>query len=445
MDNTEPVIVYTLPPEKAQHNARTGLVETYHVKTQKHVVAFPDGSKEQFAKHNLFFASRRDAYFATQHEQLRPLEDFSAVQLGPYGHDLVATADIPAGILLRTTTLDVCMTRGEIAQIEAEFEAFLHRDLFRLMGKPPKSSTIIFDTNYTPALVFIGAVAQLTEHPIIKELMRYDCFAHECLTLELRRGSGPDRIWLKFWIDKLTQLGRSPKEVYRLYHLTRNLSWSSPDRDMLIFDILLYCANTPNKRWEEYEKVMEGLQDNSVDIYSDQYLSTFMMSPPNKVKDMKVYFMIAVKKGDLIELDYALAYVSDRCDTVLNILNMNTTDGALFQVVRQHHQERESQSARALPRIHRAQSRALQARQAACERAHDVVGAPAHHVHLCQDQPAPLRQRGLPQAHGVSLRLRQVQDRQVLRQGLPDRRVEGGAQDRVQDRRRQVDKFTSSS
>ena len=95
---------------------------------------------------------------------------------------------------------------------------------------------------------------------------------------------------------------------------------------MLTFDILLYCANTPNKRWEEYEKVMEGLQDNSVDIYSDQYLSTFMMSPPNKVKDMKVYFMIAVKKGDLIELDYALAYVSDRCDTVLNILNMNTTD-----------------------------------------------------------------------------------------------------------------------
>ncbi len=54
--------------------------------------------------------------------------------------------------------------------------------------------------------------------------MRYDCFAHECLTLELRRGSGPDRIWLKFWIDKLTQLGRSPKEVYRLYHLPRNLS-----------------------------------------------------------------------------------------------------------------------------------------------------------------------------------------------------------------------------
>jgi hypothetical protein len=51
--------------------------------------------------------------------------------------------------------------------------------------------------------------------------MRYDCFADPCLTLELRRGSANDRVWLAFWIHKLAP-ARSPEHVYHLYHFVRN-------------------------------------------------------------------------------------------------------------------------------------------------------------------------------------------------------------------------------
>jgi hypothetical protein len=95
---------------------------------------------------------------------------------------------------------------------------------------------------------------------------------------------------------------------------------------MVTFGVPLCCANAPDEVWEEYEKVMDGLQDTSVDIHSGQYLSTFMMSPPDKGKHMKVYFMHHVQKGALLVLDYARGYASNSCDTVLHILSMHRTD-----------------------------------------------------------------------------------------------------------------------
>jgi hypothetical protein len=186
------------------------------------------------------------------------------------------------------------------------------------MEKPRDSPKIMFDLGHTASRTFIGAVAQLTTHPIIAELMRYDCFTDSCLTLELRRGSATDRVWLAFWIDRLAPACPST-QVYHLYHFVRNFAWPSPDGLSLTFGVPLCCANCPQERWEEYEKVMDGLQDASVDVLGDQYLSTFMIDPQDSGEHMKVYVLFHVRKGAPLVLDYARGYASSRGDTVLHI------------------------------------------------------------------------------------------------------------------------------
>jgi len=323
MPNPERVIVYALPPQRAQLNGRFGSAVPCHRDSNAFNVTFPDGSTQQLHKRNLFFVARRLAYFAAPLAQLAPLEAYTAVQPGPHGRELVATADIPAGTLLQTAVLNVCMTPAESAQVEAQFEAFVRANLWRLMEKAPDDDKEYFEVVATPARVFIGAVAQLTAHPIIAELMRYDCLTDDCLTLELRRGCANDRVWLAFWIHSLAPV-HSPEHVYHLYHFVRNFCWPDPDGLTLTFGVPLCCANAPDAVWAQYERVMHGLQDASVDVLADQYLSTFMMDL-HKGEHMKVYIMHHVPKGAPLVLDYGRGYVASLSDTVLHILDTNRT------------------------------------------------------------------------------------------------------------------------
>jgi hypothetical protein len=323
MPNPESVIVYALPPQRAQLNGRFGSAVPDGNDSNAFNVTFPDGSTARLPEHNLFFAARRLAYFAAPLAQLAPLEACTAVQLGPHGRELVATADIPAGTLLQTAVLNVCMTPAEVAQVETQFEAFVLANLWSLMEKSPDDEKEYFEVVATPARVFIGAVAQLTTHPIIAELMRYDCFTDDCLTLELRRSNANDRVWLVFWIHRLAPC--PPTRVYHLFHFVRNFAWPSPDGLALTFGVPLCCANAPDAVWAQYERVMDGLQDASVDVLADQYLSTFMMDL-HKGEHMKVYIMHHVPKGAPLVLDYGRGYAASRADTVLHILGMSRNE-----------------------------------------------------------------------------------------------------------------------
>ena len=153
-------------------------------------VVFADGATVAAKEHNLFHAAR--THYVTPDERLTRLEDVASVQPGPYVRVVVATASVPADTLLTTTTLNVCLVPEEIAVIDARFAQWVRANLSKLMEREPKSSTIIFHTDYAPAVRFVSKLAQRKDHPIIAGLMQYDCFSHECLTLNLRRSCGPE-------------------------------------------------------------------------------------------------------------------------------------------------------------------------------------------------------------------------------------------------------------
>jgi hypothetical protein len=324
-DDANTVLVFGLPFGKDHYNRRLGLVQSYHAKSKMHTVAFADGDTVKVKKHNLFYATRE--HFLTTGAQLTRLEDVTSVQPGPYGRGVFATADIPAGTLLTTTTLNVCMAPEDIVALDAKFAQWIHTSLFKLMEKEPKSSTIMFDMNHAPALRFVGKLAQLQHHLIIAGLMQYDCFSPACLTLNMRRSCGPEFCWLQFWIEELAKVGFAPPLVYHLWHLVRNYSWPSATGDMISFGYRLCIANCEPRRWAEYEKVMEGLQDVCLDIYADRKLSMAMMSPPQKDSNMHLFLTHALKIGDELFFDYDLAYVSNKADTLRGIFFMEKEQG----------------------------------------------------------------------------------------------------------------------
>jgi hypothetical protein len=327
-DSADPVLVFGLPPDKHHHNRRLGIVTSFHARSRTYRVAFADGATVTAKQHNLFHAAR--THFVTLSSGLaRPtrLEDVASVQPSPHGRGVFATADIPAGTLLTTTTLNVCLAPEEIAAIDARFAAWVHANLFRLMEKQPKSSTIMFSTDHAPAVRFLSKLAQHMRHPIIAALMQYDCFSPACLTLNLRRSSGNEFCWLQFWIDELGKVGFAPALVFHLWHFASTYSWPSAAGDVLTFGVLLCSANCAPERWAEYEKVMEGLQDVALDVYADRKLSMAMMSPPQKGSNMHLFLTHALKAGDELLFDYDLKYVSNKADTLRGIFFMHHEEG----------------------------------------------------------------------------------------------------------------------
>ena len=96
---------------------------------------------------------------------------------------------------------------------------------------------------------------------------------------------------------------------------------------MITFGYTLCTANCDPRRWAEYEQVMEGLQDVSLDIYADRKLSMAMMSPPQKDKDMHLFLTHALNIGDELFFDYDLKYVSNKADTLRGIFFMQKEQG----------------------------------------------------------------------------------------------------------------------
>jgi hypothetical protein len=96
---------------------------------------------------------------------------------------------------------------------------------------------------------------------------------------------------------------------------------------MLTLGYTLCSANCAPERWAEYEKVMEGLQDVSLDIYADRKLSMAMMSPPKEDDNMHLFLTHALKIGDELLLDYDLGYVANKADTLRGVFFMQQEEG----------------------------------------------------------------------------------------------------------------------
>jgi hypothetical protein len=324
-DAAERVIVYGLRDADAQHNSRIGHTHSYNFDTKLFTIVLDGGATVDIRANNLFFVSKAGQYFAKPIDTLPFITEVTRIERRPNGWSVVATEAIPAGTLRGAPSFRVSLTRPEIEVIEHEFERFLRDNLFRLMGRDSAHDTIAFEPHYNPAIVFVGAVAEVMHTSNITSIIEYDPVSRACLEREWRRCNGPDLLWFEFWRRKLAHL--APVDVFALWILVRNSPWPSLDRLSLIFGQTICFMECHPDREKEYSKVMAGQQNADVDNLRDRYLSTFMMTPPDAGDHMKAYFMKDVAPGEHVYTDCGLSYVSDLCDTILNFLYMPRAEG----------------------------------------------------------------------------------------------------------------------
>jgi hypothetical protein len=226
----------------------------------------------------------------------------------------------------------VQLTRAEVTRIETEYMRFVYDNLYHLMVRGPKEPKIRFQPHYSPALVFVGAVAARAtfNNPIIQNVLAYDPMLPECLEHQWRRSNGPDLLWLEFWRRRLHKTHK-PAQVFHIWHMVNNSAWPSLDRLSLVFGETICFTECHPLRVAEYEKVMAGTQNADEDPYADRYLSAFMMTPPGCGDHVTAYFLKDVEAGETLYTDFGTTYVSNLCDTVLNFVFMdNDTDGEQF-------------------------------------------------------------------------------------------------------------------
>ena len=324
----ERVIVYGLSGDNAKYNALFAHVQCYDRRRNLFCVAFADPKIDMglwVNGRNLFFCSHANEYFARPVDKLDWITDFTAVR---YDADcrpsVVATKPIPAGALLACPSFRVALTRDEIRDIEDEFQVFLQAQLAALMGRTQHLERIVFETNYNPVLPFIGAVAKAWRHPSIVAISFYDPVADACLEQEWRKLNGPDLLWYEFWRTKLAPL--PALDVWHVWHLVRNYPWPSLDRRSLVFGQTVCLMQCHPKRLLEYDKVIDGELNANEDTLQHEYLSSFMMTPPECGPAIKAYFLQGVDVGQPVYTDNGVSFVVNPCDSILSFLFMDPPD-----------------------------------------------------------------------------------------------------------------------
>jgi hypothetical protein len=334
MPQKERVIVYGLSGDMAKHNLRIGTVQAKNPDSFQVTVAFADGTTVTVSDRFCFFTSLAGQYFEPQ--AFLPslhITQYTQVSIDPVNGNkrIVATKRIPASMLLATASHRVQLTREQVTRIETEYMRFVYDNLYHLMGRGPTEPKIRFQPNYSPALVFVGAVAARAtfNNPIIQTVLSYDPMLPERLEYQWRRSNGPDLLWLEFWRRKLEKTHK-PEQVFHIWHMVINFAWPSLDRLSLVFGETICFTECHPLRVAEYEKVMGGTQNADEDRYADQYLSVFMMTPPGCGDGVTAYFLKDVEPGETLYTDFGVTYVSNLCDTVLNFLFMDEGDGEQF-------------------------------------------------------------------------------------------------------------------
>jgi len=334
MPKKERVIVYGFGAhsDMAKYNLCIGTVQAKNPDIFQVTVTFADGTTFTISERYCFITSQAPQYFEPEAFliEFRDVTKFTQVVIGPdENKHIIATKRIPAGILLNTHSHRVKLTIEEINKIKNEYEKFVQDNLYALLGRRQTEPKIMFQQNYSPAIVFIGAVAAhvILKNPIIKSVMSYDPMLPKRLEDLWRRTNGSDLIWLEFWRRKLKI--HTPKDVFHIWHMVNNLAWPSDDRLSLIFDETICFTRCHPLRWAEYEKVMAGAQNADNNKYPYQYLSDYIISPPERGDDVSVLFLNTIEAGETINKDFGI-YVSNICDTVLNFLFMNENDGEQF-------------------------------------------------------------------------------------------------------------------
>ena len=325
------VLLFGLQHEdKKQYNGCLAHVHAYNVQKNKHEVVVR-GKKIRVHRDCLFFVARSRTYFATPVERVRPLADVAAVQSTPFGQQVVATQPIKTGTVLRESTVDLCMSAREIAAVEKQFFLFAKQNLKALMGLPEAfDQLVMFDTNYTPPMVFVGAFCQkILHHPVIQQLMQFDPLAPDYLTLEWRRLNGQDLLWFEFWRRKLEPT-YTAAQVWKFWTLLRIKSWPMPTTEhrhgMMMFGLFMSAFEQPQERWDHYEDVMNG-HSASADAHAGRELSHMLIFKEQEGRDVQYFFITDLEENQPICLDAGPRFVANRSDTVLQILHLGPVDG----------------------------------------------------------------------------------------------------------------------
>ena len=325
------VVLFNLQNErKTQYNGCVGRIDNYNAKNKKHDVVLPGDTRVRVHRDCLFFLDNTKQYFAAPVAQLPALADAAAVRSGPFGLHVVATQPIRAGTVLTDTSVDLCLTAAQIAAVEHEFEHFVRKNLKTLMALPENfDQAVEFETNYTAPMVFVGAFSErIARDPLIQRLMDFDALSPQHLTLEWRRVNGQDIIWFEFWRRKL-QRKYTAAQVWKFWATLRSFSWPIPTTEhrhgLMIFGALLSRFTHPQARWDHFEDVMNGGDADDDEHFAKKELSHMLLYKGDE--GLQYFWLKDTKKGEEITLDCGPRYFAKRSETVLKVLELDSTDG----------------------------------------------------------------------------------------------------------------------
>ena len=334
MSAGEPVIVYGLCGEYAQYNSLFAHVQGCDKHENRFFITLDGNTDVRLAVHddNLFFTAKLEQYFGFPVDTLPWITEFTkVVHTGPGDRfSVVATKPIPAGALFACPNYRVTITWPQIKAVEAEFAAFMTDNLYRLMGRPEDSLTVVFEPNYNPVLAFVGEVAKVMRHHALLPLVHYDSASDDCLRQEWRRCNGQDLLWYEFWRNKLPHL--TALEVWHVWHFVRNYPLPTRDRLTLVFGQTVCRMQNHPEREAEYEKVSDGQQDVSVDKFKHRHMPTFIVNPECG-EALKAYSMTDLEVGQPVFTDNGPSFRNNLCDTVLGCLFMPVVDGERWLAV----------------------------------------------------------------------------------------------------------------
>jgi len=330
-------VVFGLTGRQSKYNKCITQILEHTAATDTYLVVTANGTAVSIPAANVFVQSQMPRIFAAPLADTPAFEDVTTVRDGPHGREVVATAAIPAGSVVKTRIVQIIMTPEEITDVETRYATYIKRELKRLMGLPEHyDQEVIVQTDYSVMMVFMRKIFEARHHPDLEDIMAFNSMDDEFLTGQWDRTAAQDLLWLSFWLhDFAPEIAAgqlSPAKVWHIFVFARG--WAFPHatpehkHGSLLFGVTLSTANTPDERWKNILQVSNGTMttDEAEKKHEGDFLSTGMfhdiINVTNSLSYLRLFILDNVEVGGPIVFDYGAGYGSALDQTVNNLAQM---------------------------------------------------------------------------------------------------------------------------
>lgn len=330
-------VVYGLTGRQSQYNKCVTQVLKHNAATDTYLVVTSSGTGVGVPAANVFLQSQMPRIFAAPLADTPALEDLTTARDGAHGREVVATAPIAAGSVVKTRVVQVIMTPAEITDVETRYATYIKRELKLLMGLPADyDQEVIVQTDYSSMMVFMRKIFEARHHPDMEDIMSFNSFDDEFLTGQWNRTAAQDLLWLSFWLNdfapEICSCQTSPREIWHVFVFARTFAYphATPEHKhgSMLFGVTLSKANTPKARWDDIVKVCSGTMTpaEAEKKHEGRVLSTGMfhdiINVTQSLSYLRLFILDNVEVGGPIEFDYGAGYGSELEQTVNNLAQM---------------------------------------------------------------------------------------------------------------------------